>query len=163
MSRRQTVFFLPIDPRNEDHKDPEYIDFSAPRLARYMHKARMRHKDAVFWVDIDLVIKEGFVFYQTRSNAIILQGTLPAHCIVKVERLKIGEKFYARQYLSPRPPAKISLKHDHNWTKGNDQGSTVEHQPVGKLVQQSLGEVLQLGSSKPTQFPKPLKIERGNL
>ena len=23
-----------------------------------------------------------------------------------------------------------------NWTKGNDQGSTVEHQPVGKLVQQ---------------------------
>ena len=60
-----------------------------------------------------------------------------------------------RQYLSPRPPPKISLKHDLNWTKGNDQsGSTVEHQPVGKLVQQSLGETLQSGSSKPTQFPK---------
>ena len=51
----------------------------------------MRHQDAVFWVDIDLGIKEGFVFYQTRSNAIILQGTLPAHCIVKVERVKTGE------------------------------------------------------------------------
>ena len=25
---------------------------------------------------------------------------------------------YERQYLSPRPPPKISLKHDHNWTKG---------------------------------------------
>ena len=74
--------------------------------------------------------------YQTISNAIILQGTLPAHCIVKVERLKTGEKLYERQYLSPRPPPKISLKHDLNWTKGNDQsGSTVEHQPVGKLVQ----------------------------
>ena len=36
LSRRQTVFFLPVDPRNEDHKDPEYIDYSAPRLARYM-------------------------------------------------------------------------------------------------------------------------------
>ena len=35
-SRRQTVFFLPVDPRNEDHKDPEYIDYSAPRLARYL-------------------------------------------------------------------------------------------------------------------------------
>ena len=34
LSRRQTVFFLPVDPRNESHKDPEYIDFSAPRLAR---------------------------------------------------------------------------------------------------------------------------------
>ena len=39
LSRRQTVFFLPVDPRNESHRDPEYIDFSVPRLARYMHKA----------------------------------------------------------------------------------------------------------------------------
>ena len=91
-----------------------------------------RHQDAVFWVDIDLSIKDELTFYQTRSNAIILQGTLPAHCIVKVERLKTGEKLYERQYLSPRPPPKISLKHDLNWNKGNDQGSTVEHQPVGK-------------------------------
>ena len=117
-----------------------------------------RHQDAVFWVDIDLGIKEGLVFYQTRSKAIILQGTLPAYCIVKVERLKTGETLYERQYLSPRPPPKISFKHDLNWTKGNDQsGSTVEHQPVGKLVQQSLGETLQAGSSRPTQFPKPIE------
>ena len=27
-SKRQTVFFLPIDPRDKDHEDPEYIDFS---------------------------------------------------------------------------------------------------------------------------------------
>ena len=33
-SRRQTVFFLPIDPRDKDHEDPEYIDFSVPRRAR---------------------------------------------------------------------------------------------------------------------------------
>ena len=102
------------------------------------------------------------MFNQTRSNAIILQGTLPAHCIVKVERLKTGEKLYERQYLSPRPPPKISLKHDLNWTKGNDQsGSTVDHQPVGKLVQQSLGETLQAGSSKPTQFPKAIEDRTG--
>ena len=162
LSRRQTVFFLPVDPRNESHRDPEYIDFSVPRLARYMHKAWKRHQDAVFWVDIDLGIKEGLVFYQTRSNAIILQGTLPAHCIVKVERLKNGEVLYERRYLSPRPPPKISFKHDLNWTKGNDQsGSTVEHQPVGKLVQQSLGETLQAASSKPTQFPKPIEDRTG--
>ena len=156
LSRRQTVFFLPVDPRDESHKDPEYIDFSAPRLARYLHSAWKRHQDAVFWVDIDLAIKEGLTFYQTPSNAIILQGTLPAHCILKVERLKTGEKLYEKSYVSPRPPPKISLKHDHNWTKRNDQsGSTVEHQPVGKLVQQSLGEALQAGSSKPTQS-KPI-------
>ena len=158
LSRRHTVFFLPVDPRDEIHRDPEYIDFSVPRLARYLHSAWKRHQDAVFWVDIDLAIKEGLTFYQTRSNAIILQGTLPAHCILKVERLKTGEMLYERRYLSPRPPPKISLKHDHNWTRGNDQsGSTVEQQLVGKLVQQSLGEALRAGYSKPTQSkPNPI-------
>ena len=152
LSKRQTVFFLPVDPRDESHRDPERIDFSVPRLARYMHSAWKRHQDAVFWVDIDLAISEGLTFYQTRSNAIILQGTLPAHYISKVERLKTGEMLYEKRYLSPRPPPKISLKHDHNWTKGNDQsGSTVEHQPVGKLVQQSFGEAPRAESSEPTQ------------
>ena len=170
LSRRQTVFFLPVDPRNESHRDPEYIDFSVPRLARYMHSAWKRHQDAVFWVDIDLAIKEGLVFYQTRSNAIFLQGTLPAHCISKVESLKTGEMVYERRYLSSRPPPKISLKHDHNWTKGNDQsGFTFEQQPVGKLVQQSFGEAPRAESSKPTQSKsnpvcdrtgKPVETER---
>ena len=48
------MFFLPVDPRDKEHQDPEYIDFSVPRLARYMHSAWKRHQDAVFWVDIDL-------------------------------------------------------------------------------------------------------------
>ena len=37
LSRRQTVFFLPIDPRDKDHKDTEHIDFSVPRRAKYVH------------------------------------------------------------------------------------------------------------------------------
>ena len=161
MSRRQTVFFLPVDPRDESHKDPERIDFSVPRLARYLHSAWKRYQCAVFWVDIALAIKEGLTFYQTRSNAIILQGTVPAHCISRVERLKNGEMLYESRYLSLRPTPKISLKHDHNWTKGNDQsGFTVERQPVGKLVQQSLGEALQAGSSNPNLIQ--LVIERRN-
>ena len=125
-SRRQTVFFLPIDPRDKDHEDPEHIDFSVPRRARYVHSAWNKHQDAVFWVDIDLAIKEGLTFYQTRSNAIILQGTLPAYCIPKVVRLKTGEVLYEKSYVSPRPPPKISLRHDHDGTRGNDElGSTV--------------------------------------
>ena len=157
-SRRQTVFFLPIDPRDKDHEDPEYIDFSVPRRARYVHSAWKKHQDAVFWVDIDLAIREGLTFYQTRSNAIILQGTLPAHYISKVERLKTGEMLYEKSYVSPRPPPKISLRHDHYWTRGNDElGSTVEQQPVGKLVQQSCGEAPRVKLSKPTQSkPNPI-------
>ena len=65
---------------------------------------------------------------------------------------------YQRRYLSPQPPPKISWKQDHDWTRGNDEsGSTVEHQPVGKLVQQSFGEALRAESSKPTKSkPNPI-------
>ena len=156
LSTRQSVFFLPVDPKDENHRDPENIDYSVPRRARYVQNTWKRHQDTVFWIDIDLgIIKEGLKFYQTSSNAIILQGVLPPSCIVRAERLKGGEPLYKRQYLSPRPPPKISLRHDLNWTRGNDDlGSTVEHRPVGKLVQQSLGETVHFGSSKPTQSPK---------
>ena len=113
----------------------------------------MRFQSSFYYQQwIDLAIKEGLEFYQTRSNAIILQGTLAGHCISKVERLKTGEMLYERRYLSARPPPKISLRRDHNWTRGNDHlGSTVEQQPVGKLVQQSFGEAPRAEFSKPTQ------------
>ena len=48
LSRRQTVFFLPIDPRDKNHKDPEYIDFSVPRRARYVHSAWKNIKTRYF-------------------------------------------------------------------------------------------------------------------
>ena len=114
--------FLPIDPRDEDHQDPENIDYSVPRRARYMQKSWKRHQDTVFWIDIDQgIIKERLRFYQTKSNAIILQGVLPPSCIVKAERLKGGELLYTRQYLSPRPPPKISLRNDLDWAKWDDE------------------------------------------
>ena len=163
LSRRQSVFFLPVDPRDENHRDPENIDYSVPRRARYVQNTWKRHQDTVFWIDINLgIIKEGLKFYQTRSNATILQGVLPASCIVRAERLKSGETLYERQYLSPRPPPKISLRHDLNWNKGQGQGSTVEHRPVGKLVQQSLGEQFNLVLPSQPNPLKPLKIVRGD-
>ena len=48
LSRRQSVFFLPVDPRDEDHKDPENIDYSVPRHARYLQNTWKRHQDTVF-------------------------------------------------------------------------------------------------------------------
>ena len=123
------------------------------------------NQDAVFWVDIDLEIKEGLTFYQTRSNAIIFQGTLPAYCIPKVVSMKIGEVLYEKSYVSLRPPPKISLRHDHDWTRRNyELGCTVEQQPVGKLVQQSCGEVQHAKFSKPTKpKPKPICDRSGKL
>ena len=87
---------------DKNHKDPVTIDLNEPRHAQYMHKAWKTHQNTVYWVDINLALKKGLKFYQTRSNAIILQDTLPAYCIPKVVRMEIYEKVYA----SPRPPPK---------------------------------------------------------
>ena len=38
LSNRQTVFFLPVDPMDKNHKDPDTIDLNAPRHAQHMHK-----------------------------------------------------------------------------------------------------------------------------
>ena len=77
-----------------------------------MHNAWKRHQDAIYWVDINLAMKKGLKFYQTRSNAIIFYETLPACCIPKVVRMETGEVIYEKVYMSPRPPPKISLKHE---------------------------------------------------
>ena len=119
MSNRQTVFFLLVDP--------DTIDLEAPRLAQHMHKAWKKHQNTVYWVDINLALKKGLKFYQTRSNAIILHETLPAYCIPKVVRMETGEVIYEKVYASPRPPPKISLKHD--WMK--ELGSEVARQAEG--------------------------------
>ena len=48
-SKRQTVFFLPVDPGDKSHKDLEKIDLSVPRRAQYLHNAWKRNQDAVFF------------------------------------------------------------------------------------------------------------------
>ena len=106
-SKTQTIFFLPVDPRDKSHKDPDEIDLNVPRHAQHLHNAWKRHQDAEYWVDIDLAIRKGLKFYQTRSNAIILHETLPAYCISKVVRMETGEVTHEKVYESPRPPPKI--------------------------------------------------------
>ena len=131
---------------------------NVPRRAQYLHNAWKKHQDAVYWVDIDLAIRKGLTFYQTRSNAIILQGILPAYCIPKVVRLKTGEVLYEKAYMSPRPPPKISLRHD--WTK--ELGSKVDRQPEGEVARQPGGEVArQAKFFQPTQpIPNQFQDER---
>ena len=113
---------MPIDPGDKEHKDPEKIDLIVPRRAQHLHNAWKRHQDAVSWVDINLAIRKGLTFYQPRSNAIIL----------------LEKSFMKKAYMSPRPPPKISLRHE--WTK--ELGSKVVQQPEGETVRQPEGEVV---------------------
>ena len=51
---RQTVFFLPVNPMDKEHKDPEKINLDAPRLAWCKQKVWKKHQNTVYWVDIQL-------------------------------------------------------------------------------------------------------------
>ena len=102
------------------------------------------------------------MFYQTRSNAIILQGTLPAHCIVRAERLRNGEKLYEKQYLSLRPPPKISLKHDLNCSKGKIRVLQLNIDQLVNSFNSHLVKHFNLVLPSQPNSLNPLKIERGN-
>ena len=160
-SKRQTVFFLLVDPRDKCHKDPDEIDLNVPRRAQHLHNAWKVHQDAENWVNINLAIQKGLKFYQTRSNAIILQETLPAYCIPKVVRLKTAEVLHDKVYMSPRLPPKISLKHE--WTR--ELGSKVARQPKGEVARQPEGEVARQAqiSNQPNQLQIQFVTDRGDL
>ena len=129
-----------------------------------MHNTCITHgrniKTRYFGVDTNLAIEK-----RMTSNAIILQGIRPAYCIPKVARLITGEVLCEKSYKSPRQFPKISLRHDHDWTKGKvPLGSTVDQQPEGKVVRQSRGEVQHATFSQLTQpIPKPICDRSGNL
>ena len=146
LSKRQTVFFTSVDAMNKEHKDPDVIDLDAPRLAWYKQKTWKKQQDTVYWVDFNLAQLKGFKFYQTRSNAITLDDTLPAYCIPKAIMMGTGEITYEKVYASPRPPPKISfsrLLDEKNW--------------VQKLL-----EVVKT-PNKPNQRPKIQLVEQGDL
>ena len=88
-------------------------------MYRVMHNTCTQHgkdinQDVVYWVDINLTIEKRLELCQTRSNAIILHETLPAYCMsnIVIVKKKTEELSYEKVYMSPRPPSKISLKHE---------------------------------------------------
>ena len=129
---RQTYFFTSVNPMHKNHKDPQELDFTKPRLAWNKQKKRGKDtQDTVYWVDIQLAQRQGFKFYQTRCNAVILYDALPAYCISKVVVMESGEILYEQVYVSPRPPPTISFK--YNWMKELDSekaGSSKDTQRI---------------------------------
>ena len=105
---RQTVFFTAVNPMHKKHHDPKELDLTKPRLASYKQKKWKVYQDTVYWVDTQLAQRKGLKFHQTKSNAIILFDTLPAHCLSKVVVMEPGEIIYEIVYESPRPPPNIS-------------------------------------------------------
>ena len=113
-----------------------------------------RHQDTVYWVEKKkLAQRKGLKFYQTRSNAIILNDTLPAYCIPKVVVMETGEIIYEKGYVSPRwmkeldsEVAGSSKDSQRIQPKSKTQLSRtvrpVSEQPAGSFTQEIVKDVL---------------------
>ena len=70
-----------------------------------MHNTCINHgkdiKTQYIGVDINLALKKGLKFSQTRSNAIIVHETLPAYCIPKVVRMENWRSHVREKYTCP--------------------------------------------------------------
>ena len=87
---RHTVFFTSVNPMHKNHTDPQELDLTKSRLASYKQKWKV-HQDTVYLVDIQLTQRKGLKFYQTRSNEVILNDTLPAYDISEAIVMKSEE------------------------------------------------------------------------
>ena len=128
---------------DKSHKDPKVIDLNVPRHAQYLHNAWKKHQDAEDCVDINLAGKKGLTLYQTRSNAIILQETLPAYCIPKVVRMKTGEVFFSKKYTCHLGLRQRSLL-KHEWKR--ELGS--ERAQRSKAGTNSKSNSLEIGTTR---------------
>ena len=107
---------------DNNHKDLNVIDLSVPRRAQGLHKAWKKNQNTVYWNDTIFALKKGLKFYQTRSNAIILQKKLLAYCFPKIVRMKNGEVINEKISMPPPPPSKICLKHKWKRKLGPELG-----------------------------------------
>ena len=83
---RQTCFFTAMDPMNEPGEVSPY-SIDSPGFVPYEITWRS-HQDAVYWFDLTLA--------HTISNAIILDDTMLAGCLVKIIRRRTHEILYQK-------------------------------------------------------------------
>ena len=72
---------------------------------------------------------------------------------------------YEKSYISPRPPPKISLRHDHDWTRGMMNWALQLNNNLSVNSFNSLVEKfnMQRSPNQPNQNPNHSVIDRGNL
>ena len=62
-----------------------------------------RFQDTVFWCNLKLAQQRRLQFYQPRSNAGVLYGTLPTEFIEKATCMKTKDQLYQRESVVLRP------------------------------------------------------------
>ena len=77
---RQTYFFTAVDSMDPTMITPR-VEEGQPRMLQYKLKWRAAY-DTVYWFDLTSTQDKGLEFWQTKSNAIVLQDPMPSECLV---------------------------------------------------------------------------------
>ena len=81
---RHTIFFTPLNPFSGDPEEEELPDdYTVPQKVHY-HSHWKRDQDVVYRVKLSRAQDQGLQFWQTKSQAIILNDPVLAECIYKV-------------------------------------------------------------------------------
>ena len=81
------------------------------------------------------------------------------HC--KSWKIEKWRKLFEKQNLSPRPPPKISLKHDRNWSRRNDQGLQLNIDQLANSFNSHLEKHFNLVLPSQPNSPKPIEDRTG--
>ena len=113
---RHVVFFTSVYPMYIDHFWEKNYDVTKSRITVYKHNWKT-HQNTVCWWNLMIAQSKGLQFYQTRSNTIILNNTLPALCIEKMVVRQSGDELYSKTYQSLIVSQRIVLKSNVNYER----------------------------------------------
>ena len=115
---RQAVFVTPTNPfGNYPEEEIAHNDFTVsqkvPHITRWQND-----QNAVCWVRLSRAQDQGLEFWQTKSFAIMTNGTIPGDCIDRVTS-QDGDRVLFERLETPRPAQKVKLK--MNWHSQQQQ------------------------------------------
>ena len=97
---------------NKDHRDPQELDLTKPRLASCKQKWKV-HQEMVYWVDVQFAQRKGLKFCSNKIKRNHPLRYIRSFCISRAIVMESEEIIYQNVYVSPRPPPMISYK--DNW------------------------------------------------
>ena len=131
--KRQTVFFLPVDPMDKSHKDPDVIDLSVPRHAQDLHKAWKDIKTQYIGSTSILLLRKDW--HSIRLDR--MQSSFKKHFQLIVLRKLLGwklEKYYTKKYT-----CHLGLRQRSPWNTGkeNEVQNTLNDQKLSSYLEVS--------------------------
>ena len=110
---RQTVFFTSVNPMHQNHKDPQELELTKPRLASHKQKVEKAPRCGVLGRHTGCSTER----IEVSSNKIERHHPLrytPSLLYLESDCDETWRNYvYQKMYVSPRPPPKISYK--DNW------------------------------------------------